>query len=251
MTNDNFLTTDDIERFFNEVKHTNRTFLSSDSLDFLERLEVLCHKHEKVVNKGTKIYRARKGVCLESKIDKNTFIPPKNVGSEGRANAYNINVLYAADNVDIAVAEVRAIALEKVLVATLVVNHDLKIIDFAKERPGWDNFFGLNGNEDMVSKKEFHERDCLLKIGAAFSKPLTVDDSRRDYIPTQIIAEYFKSKGYDGIAYQSQFSVYDKDALHRNYAFFDYKALEPVNFQARTVQRVIVGSQAIAPPVEI
>jgi hypothetical protein len=40
-------------------------------------------------------------------------------------------------------------------------------------------------------------------IGRAFSRPVNPSDTVADYVPTQIIAELFKSNGIDGIVYSS------------------------------------------------
>ncbi|WP_157830678.1 RES family NAD+ phosphorylase [Aeromonas sobria] len=40
-------------------------------------------------------------------------------------------------------------------------------------------------------------------IDNAFSNPVTNSDLKSDYAPTQIISEYIKSLGYDGLAFKS------------------------------------------------
>ena len=49
------------------------------------------------------------------------------------------------------------------------------------------------------------ENAVWTQIGQAFSEPTTSGDKTADYVPTQIIAELFKTEGYDGIAYKSAF----------------------------------------------
>ncbi|MFG0286928.1 MAG: RES family NAD+ phosphorylase, partial [Rhodopirellula sp. JB044] len=51
-------------------------------------------------------------------------------------------------------------------------------------------------------------------IGEAFSRPVTLDDDPKGYLPTQILAELFKSAGVDGIAFRSSVEVsqVDKEA---------------------------------------
>jgi len=43
-------------------------------------------------------------------------------------------------------------------------------------------------------------------IDRAFATPVSRDDESKEYVPTQIIAELFKSKGFDGIYYKSLLS---------------------------------------------
>lgn len=236
----------DIDNFFEEVKRRNRTFLSQESLGFLKKLTDLCCKYECIIPQNTQLFRARKGISACDQVKASDFYPLSNNGSEGRANPYNINVLYVADSEDVAIAEVRAVVHEKVAVAAMVLNRDAKIIDFAGERPGWDWYFGPRPNATQEELVAFNERDMLLRIGGAFSKPLTVDDSRRDYIPTQIIAEYLKSIGYDGISYQSQFSTIEENKLQRNYAFFDTNIATPKYFEYLKVEKIIVKSKSFS-----
>ncbi len=60
------------------------------------------------------------------------------------------------------------------------------------------------------------EQAVWKQIDRAFSEPTTPSDTSTDYVPTQVIAELFKSEGYDGIAYKSAFS---DDGL--NFALFN------------------------------
>ena len=60
------------------------------------------------------------------------------------------------------------------------------------------------------------EQQIWSDINVAFSKPISIDDETSKYAPTQIISEWFKSWGYDGVVYKS--SVHSEG---KNYAFFD------------------------------
>ena len=40
-------------------------------------------------------------------------------------------------------------------------------------------------------------------IDKSFSKPVTLNDTNADYVPTQILSEVFKNNEYDGIVYKS------------------------------------------------
>jgi hypothetical protein len=60
------------------------------------------------------------------------------------------------------------------------------------------------------------EEAAWIYIDRAFSEPATDSDDALDYIPTQILAERFKSDGYDGLAYKSKLT---DDSF--NIAFFD------------------------------
>jgi len=57
------------------------------------------------------------------------------------------------------------------------------------------------------STNEERKLGVWLEIDKAFSEPVIPSDRTADYIPTQIIAELFKSGGFDGIVYKSSLST--------------------------------------------
>lgn len=70
-------------------------------------------------------------------------------------------------------------------------------------------------------------------IDRAFSRPVAPSDQSSDYIPTQIIAELFKSNGFDGVFYRNSL------AEGLNLALFDISAatmLYSVVFRAEAAQ---------------
>lgn len=231
------ITREDFLRFTMEVKQEYRTFLSSQSLAFLEWYKEAACKHVTNIPKDKKFFRARKCEKDDQPISIEGIKPVPDLGSEGRANAYNINMLYLSDERDIAASEIRPGLRESVTVATFLTNRDIQIIDFAAERPSYYHYFRLNKNDNP---KQYHQKDCLLAIGDAFSKPLSIDDCKREYIPTQVLAEYFKSLGYDGVSYQSQFCVSDENILHKNYALFDLDAADAIGFEVCEVEKQFI-----------
>lgn len=60
------------------------------------------------------------------------------------------------------------------------------------------------------------EKTVWAHIDHAFSRPVTRSDNTAEYAATQILAEVFRSEGYDGIIYKSAFS-----AEGYNIALFD------------------------------
>ena len=76
----------------------------------------------------------------------------------------------------------------------------------------------VDGTEPDATSKE---KGVWGDVGHAFSKPVTYDEPHLDYVPTQILSEFFREQGFDGIAYRS---LLDKKG--KNLAFFDTGAAQ-------------------------
>ena len=74
----------------------------------------------------------------------------------------------------------------------------LRVVDFSVYQGRVVFYF----DEPDDSEKE---KAVWAQIGQAFSEPTTPSDGTADYVPTQVIAELFKTNGCDGIAYKSAF----------------------------------------------
>lgn len=214
----------DYSDFKEEVIKKNRFFLSQEAIVFLERLKRKARSRELL--KGDVLYRS---VAHEKPIDQDSYrmeplgdcrIRPfenmYNQESEGRVNPSNIHCLYLSDSAIGALAESRPEIGRPATVAKLQAVRNLKIVDFSIP-PYTDASWYAYFSEDTW------------QYSKAFSTPLMAFESRLGYVPTQIIAEYFKSEGFDGICYKSQFKHFDEsqeevDSL--NYALFDLEAAE-------------------------
>ena len=78
------------------------------------------------------------------------------------------------------------------------------------------------------------EREAVVwgDISYGFSRPVTPDEPVTEYVPTQVLAEAFRSHGYDGIVYRSLL------ADGYNIALFDSGAAEVLNcglYETRSV----------------
>lgn len=69
--------------------------------------------------------------------------------------------------------------------------------------------------------------------------PITRDDQRINYVPTQIISEYIKSIGYDGIIYKSSVGT------GNNLALFDISLATPVRAVLVKITKVQYKSEII------
>jgi RES domain-containing protein len=110
------------------------------------------------------------------------MIPNQKHADDGRINPRGIAYLYLADSVETAIAEVRPLKDEAVTVGLFSLRAACDVID-CRDRDGQDA-----GWSDINSAMRF-------SAGR--------EDTWRIYLPTQCIAEHFRSEGYKGLLYGS------------------------------------------------
>jgi hypothetical protein len=205
---------------FSQSVHTKlRYILDDDSKGFLNSIIDTCGERTETLKAGHVLWRAQNGHDLrpfyqqdpdtEEDIHIDDFVCPysaermkplANSASEGRANAKGIPCLYVATDKETAMSEVRPWLNSIMSVARLKVVRDLKLIVFAtedaKSSKGLHFYFSEPSEDKIIESVWSH-------IDNAFSRPTKTSDLKSDYAPTQIISEFIKSKGYDGIAYRS------------------------------------------------
>ena len=193
--------------FYDDVMYHHRYFISHSMLDKIKEIAI---KNEVFINPGTIYYRAR---IVDSKVAREehmvakcygarateedgkwyrkkenkfrglskegSYVPPNpKVIRDGRSNPKFIRYLYMAESPTTAVLEVRPILYSAVNVSGIEVKEQMRISNIAVDI-------------DMNSDKEKSEDEWLLSfIQSAFSSPTNNPD---DYIPTQIIAEFFNT----------------------------------------------------------
>ena len=222
--------------FRDEVMYNHRFYPSHPVLD---KLAVFAKQNELTVNPGEIYYRARIiddnalaehmiGICYglgktedERKWYRNkankfrglskegSYVPPNpDLIRDGRSNAKFIRFLYVAESPTTAVFEVRPLLRCAVNVAGIEVKEQLSIANIAV-------------NIAFDPEKDNSEDEWLLYfVQLAFSTPT---NNPNDYIPSQIIAEYLRKQGYDGIRYGS--------SLHKggyNLTVFDVTKCEAI-----------------------
>jgi RES domain-containing protein len=159
------------------------------------------------------------------------MMPRASIASEGRANAKGIPVLYTATHRETAIAEVRPWLGLYVTVALIRIKRDLRIVNCtndlqARYRIGFHT----------PTLPEF-ERYVWADINRAYSAPVNPNDQLADYAPTQVLAEYFRQHGFDGIAYASSLGP------GHNLVLFDPSAAEVRACDLVEVTRVAFTSE--------
>jgi len=216
--------------FARAVKYQNRYIRDPDVEEFLQTLLFITKGRKKRIPKGKLFWRAQLGYCLEPvevdgehvddlprafRFDRMT--PFRGAATEGRANPKGIPYLYVATQKDTALSEVRPWLGSLISLAQVKTLRDIVIIDCTLKNREDSIYF-----EEPESEKK--ELAVWCDIDRAFSEPVTPNDRVADYVPTQILTELFKSKGFDGIAYRSRFG-----AKGFNLALFDLAAAKVIN----------------------
>ncbi len=152
--------------------------------------------------------------------------------SEGRVNPRGIPCLYLATDEKTAISEVRPWVGSYVTVAEFETRKPLRLVDCS--RCEIHPLIQTASDLDLLFKlkppppKEATET-VWRWIDVAFSEPVDRDDSTAGYVPTQVIAELFKTNGFDGIKYRSVFNG------GKNLALFDLSSAEQVG-EGKVVQ---------------
>lgn len=201
------------------TKHYNRFFATDgygNYSGFLERFKDILWDFADDLPIGTKLYRTRKQ--SDELKDLSKIKPYKDMGpaplkyaQTNRMSPAGISYLYLASDRETTYSECRlsdCIA----IVAEFELKQELQVIDFTK-----DNYYYDCGS--IFSDDYCHEKRFFVQFLKSFVKELSQpvsdnQDHSYEYVATQIISEYIRSIGLDGICYKS--SV----ANGKNYAFF-------------------------------
>jgi len=162
--------------------------------------------------------------------------PLKDRAPEGRVNPKGIPYLYLATDRNTAIAEVRPWIGVYVSVAQLTTVQDLRVVNCASD----DIRRKIYIQEPSADERE---RQVWRDIDQAFAEPVSPSDDYASYVPTQIIAEFFRQNGFDGLAYRSSLGP------GRNIALFDLDAAEVVKCSLVQITSVALKSEEVAEPL--
>lgn len=222
-------------RFEQSVKHKARFVHDDEAQEFLKIVLETSESRRKTLLAGAVLFRAQLGFSWRTEnsgeaneFDIETAHPPERMRpraecvGDGRVNPRGIPCLYLASNASTAMAEVRPWIGSRVSLAQFKVMRDCALVDcsFDKKRSLWLELTGEPSEPDAADR----EAGVWGDIAHALSRPVTLDEPHIDYVPTQVLAEAFRTHGYDGIVYKSQL-----DETGRNIALFDVEAAELLN----------------------
>jgi len=227
-----FTSPDAFQNFNHSVRRKRRYVRELAQDDFLKTVLATSHTRSKQLNAGDILWRAQLGHCWceEEQEDGGSVkrpiayrpkrmkpIPEKVL--DGRVNPKGIVCLYLATDKKTAVLETRPFIGSYVSVAQFKVIRDIRLVDCSADRRSLTISDLIN--ESWSPQKI--EKTVWSDINRAFSKPADRSDDSLDYVPTQILAETFKSQGFGGIEYKSSYG--EKGV---NIALFDISAADPM-----------------------
>ncbi len=128
--------------------------------------------------------------------------PPGRYASAGRMNAEGISVFYGATDIHTCVAEIRAPVGGYVVIGRFAPLRELRILDLTRLGKVFlrGSFFDAQHTESL-SRVHF-----LKRLEAELSQPVMPGSESRDYLPTQVVAEYLAAHPdmeLDGVMFAS------------------------------------------------
>lgn len=230
-----FIYTHEIFKDLEESIKKNREYRNHFVFDVLDRFitEEDC-RFVTTIEKETTLYRARIVNDLDSKKfeNKNNIIcgynelnsrePPLGVPNEGRNNIFGMSYLYLSNDISTACSEVKPVPGDYISLATFKLKRNMKVIDFTKDVLFRENEKQLFENCPYIEliNKEVDEKNLSLRILFLLIKmkyfQKVNEKNKDDYKITQILTDYIRKTGIDGIAYYSSC-----DKGKKNYTIFN------------------------------
>ena len=227
--------------------------VEDDDEAFAEKMQALTEKLGEQMAKGSRFWRAQIGSdWIQDEADasgctfenrpfmKERMTPAQPFSSDGRVTPKGIVSLYLASVPEAAMSEVRPWIQSDVTCSSFKITRDLKIVDCSVHAD--KNLLGWNAKTQV----EIQEA-VWADIDRAFSRPVSRDEDALDYIPTQIIAELFKSRGYDGVRYRSALcdGGYNLALFDLNYATFMSSQLFTVKRDILQLFRIVTDHECL------
>lgn len=196
------------ELFKYTTKYYNRFFDIEEMYsrkDYLDQLQPYILEYEKNIIPGTVFFRARKLNSDLLELDdigvyKEMSPAPPKFAKTNRMSPAGISYLYLASDRETAYAECRLKGM-KVAMAEYVSEKELAIIDFSERV--------FVNSRSIFSEEYDHDLQWINKFLDNFLSEITspvsdeTSDHSSEYVSTQVIAEYIRSLGYDGICFNS------------------------------------------------
>ena len=208
------------ENFKHIIKHYSRFFDTEEvglRENYLERLDPYIQDYIIALPRETKLYRAREIDESVDSIDKmNPYDqmgpPPAERAKTNRMSPAGIPYLYLATDEDTAIKECRIKLGKEVIVAEYSTKEELQILDLSANKV----FVPCSVFDPDYDHDDIWMNNIWKNFVREISEPVAEDknDHSYEYTATQLIAEYYRNKGLDGICFRSSI------AAGKNYVFF-------------------------------
>lgn len=210
------------DEFSNAIKTKNRFYNGYFKADqFVSFLSYSITKY----SKGITLFRARVWNDGHGYSTKEMGAPPIGMRKSGRVNPEGIGVLYLTTNEKTALSEVRASAFDFVSVGEFCLKKDINVV----------NISGINNISPVLYARGLESLAANTKIfgdiAKEIAKPLRRNDSSLEYLPTQYITEFIKSKGYAGVEFTSTMSSEGVNIAVFDESLFECKAVHNVEIK--------------------
>lgn len=211
-----------------DVKNKSRFFSNLSAFDELGLM-----RYNLSIPMHTTLFRARVIPADKTRLEVHEMgCPPAEKATAGRANPLGIPYLYLCKEEVTTYYEVRALYLDKLAIGSFSTLRDLHMMDFTKSL---SLYVAHTQSDDLVSEVSKHL--LLQRISNDLSKPLRRFDTELEYVPTQLICEYYKLVGIDGIMFNS--------SLHKggvNVVLFDAHCAACVEVKQIEIQHVSISA---------
>lgn len=194
------------ESFNYLIQNNNRffDFNRRSRLEYLDKIFSLLSEFEEEIPASTVLFRVRSDNSLTPSILDNVDSALKEISpapckftQSYRMSPKGISYTFLSTEIKTCLMECKTHIHDITLIGKFIVRKPLRIINLeVKEYPYYDLFSGhLDREKENIGY--FIER-----YSSEISKPVKQEHDH-EYLPTQVIAEYIRLQGYDGIAYSS------------------------------------------------
>jgi RES domain-containing protein len=213
-----FQSSDAFRLFYASVTRRQRYVHEDHVRQFLDAVRETSVSRISVVPKDFPLWRAQRGstyrwehpgesyaVEIPAAYEPERMKPTASYATDGRVNPHGIAYLYLAMERDTACAEVRPWVGAYISLGCFRTNREMRLIDCTSDQRKFPfKAFNAGMTDTIPWSPEEYEGVVWGEIGAAMSEPVAPEDSRLDYVPTQILAEALLGTGVDGIVYRSK-----------------------------------------------
>ena len=213
--------------FAHSVKHEARYIHQQAAREFMANVLATLPQRTGFIKEGQNLWRAQRGFTM-GRVEGEDFeiemahppermVPTSEHSTDGRISPRGIPCLYLASNMKTAVAEVRPWVDSYVSLAQFKLVKRCRVADCRSTKS---------------EKLDKDQARIWSDIAYALSKPVSPEEPHLEYVPTQILAETFRTQGFDGILYESLLSK------GTNIALFDTTLAELINCGLHKVRAV-------------